>query len=94
MLNPEKNLTRKCYRFVHLTSVRRSHFTLGNPRTSFSTVLFIAYIILIIHVMSELQGLQLGSRHCDVGLTLGYVVGVVAGSKACRPIAGYTAVIS
>jgi len=37
-----------------------------------------------------LQDLQLGARHCDVGLN--YVEGVVAGSKACRPIAGYSAV--
>jgi len=33
------NLTRKSYRYVHLT--RCSYFTLGNPKKSFSTVLFI-----------------------------------------------------
>ena len=36
---------------------------------------------------TELQDLQLGARHCDVGQH--YVIGVVAGSNSSRPIAGY-----
>jgi len=36
---------------------------------------------------TELQDLQLGARHCDVGQH--YVIGVVAGSNSSRPIAEY-----
>jgi len=40
MWNREKNLTWKSYRLSSLI-VRCSHFTLGNPKSHFSTVLFI-----------------------------------------------------